>query len=263
MKTNRNHTMNLGLVLSGGGARGAAHIGVIKALEENGIFPTHIAGTSAGAIVGALYAAGVSWSEILNFFKTIPIFNTNRYAYNKPGFLDTAKFYDDLKKHFPKDDFDTLKKPLFITATNVIDGTLEIFSKGQLIKPVIASASFPGVFTPTEINGSFYIDGGTLNNFPVEPLKNECDKIIGVYVNPLKKIRIEDLKHSYSVVERAFKIKVASESMLKFPDCDLIIYPEALINYGAFGMNNIDTIFNLGYTTTKKVLEENEGVFNK
>jgi NTE family protein len=255
--------MNIGLALSGGGARGAAHIGAIKALEENGIFPTHIAGTSSGAIVGALYAAGVSWSEILKFFKTIPIFHTNRYARNKPGFIHSENFYDDLKAYFPKDDFDTLKKPLFITATNIIDGTLKIFSTGQLIKPIIASASFPGVFTPTEINGSFYIDGGTLNNFPVELLKKDCDKIIGAYVNPLKKISIKDLKHSYTVVERAFKIKVASESLLKFPDCDLVIYPEDLIKYGTFGMNNIDAIFNLGYTTTKKVLEENKDVFNK
>ena len=255
--------MNTGLVLSGGGARGAAHIGVIKALEEYGISPTHISGTSVGAIVGALYAADVSWSEILRFFKNIPIFRANRYARNKPGFFDTEKFYDDLKVYLPNDNFDDLKKTLFITATNVIDGSLKIFSKGQLIKPVIASATFPGVFTPIEINGMYYIDGGTLNNFPVETLKKDCDKIIGVYVNPLKKISIKDLKHSYNVVERAYKIKVASESMLKFLDCDLVIYPEALINYGTFGMNNIDAIFNLGYTTTKKVLKENESMFNQ
>jgi NTE family protein len=253
--------MNIGLALSGGGARGAAHIGVIKALEENGIVPTHIAGTSAGAIVGALYAAGLSWSEILNFFKTISIFQTNRYARYKPGFINSENFYEDLKTYLPIDDFDVLKKTLFITAANIIDGTLKVFSKGQLIKPIIASASFPGVFTPTEINGSFYIDGGTLNNFPVEPLKKDCDKIIGVCVNPLKKISIKDLKHSYTVVERAYKIKVAAESISKFPDCDLVIYPEDLINYGTFDMNKIDAIFNLGYITTKKALEENTGVF--
>ncbi len=253
--------MNIGLVLSGGGARGAAHIGVIKALEENGIFPTHISGTSAGAIVGALYAAGVSWSEMLNFFKTISIFQTNRYARNKPGFIDTEKFYDDLQTYFIKDNFDSLKKPLFVTAANIIDGTLKVFSKGQLIKPIMASASFPGVFTPTEINGKFYVDGGTLNNFPVEPLIQVCDKIIGVYVNPLKKISIKDLRHSYTVVERAYKIKVAAESMSKFSDCDLMINPQELVDYGTFGMNSIDDIFELGYTTTIKVLEEKGNIF--
>lgn len=252
--------MKTGLVLSGGGARGAAHIGAIKALEENGVYPTHIAGTSAGAIVGALYAQGVGWLEILNFFKTIPIFNTNRFAYNKPGFIDSAKFYDDLKAYFPEDDFNVLKKTLFITATNVIDGTLKIFSKGQLIKPIIASASFPGVFTPTKINDSYYIDGGTLNNFPVEPLKKDCDQIIGVYVNPLKKISIKDLKHSYSVVERAFKIKSSSESILKFSDCNLVIYPEDLTNYGTFDMNSMEAIFNLGYTATIESLKNDKSI---
>ena len=88
----------------------------------------------------------------------------------------------------------------------------------------------------------------------------KCDKIIGVYVNPLKKLTIKDLRHSYSVVERAYNIKVASASMLKFPDCDLVIYPEELINYGTFDMNNIDAIFNLGYTTTKKALKNNKNL---
>lgn len=249
--------MNIGLVLSGGGARGAAHIGAIKALEEYGISPTHICGSSAGAIVGAMYAAGISWSEILHFFKTTPIFSVSRYAFNKPGFIDTKKFYDDFKVYFPKDNFNALKKTLFVTATNITDGTLKIFSEGQLIKPVIGSASFPGIFTPTEINGSFYIDGGVLNNFPVEPLKKYCDKIIGVFVNPLQKLDIKDLKHSYTVLERAFEIKVAHESISKFPDCDLVIHPSELANHPMFGMSKIDAIFNLGYSATKKILEEN------
>lgn len=253
--------MNIGLVLSGGGARGAAHIGTIKALEEHGIFPTHIAGTSSGAIVGALYAAGVSWSEMLNFFKTIPLFKARRYARNKPGFFNSDNFYDDLKTYFPDDSFEALKKPLFIPAANIVEGTSKMFSRGQLIKPIIASASFPGVFTPTEINEKFYVDGGTLNNFPVEPLLSKCDKIIGVYVNPLKKVSIKDLKHSYSVVERSYKIMVAAESMSKFSNCDLVISPQELVNYTTFGMNNVDAIFNLGYTTTKNALEKDKNIF--
>ena len=255
--------MNIGLVLSGGGARGAAHIGVLKAFEEYEISPTHISGTSVGAIVGALYAANVHWSEILNFLKTTSIFHTKRYAFNKPGFLDTEKFYDDVKVYFPIDNFNALEKPMFITATNVIEGTLKIFSKGQLINPIIASASFPGVFTPTEINGSYYIDGGVLNNFPVEPLKKHCDKIIGVCVNQINKINIKDLKHSYTVADRALKIRAASDSIVKFPDCDLVISPEELGNYAILGMNDIDDIFNIGYAATIKILQENEEFYYK
>ncbi|MGB3344204.1 MAG: patatin-like phospholipase family protein [Aequorivita sp.] len=252
--------MNIGLVLSGGGARGAAHIGAIKALEEHNLFPTHISGTSAGAIVGALYANGVDWKEILNFFNTVPIFRPKKYARSKPGFINTETFYNSLKHYFPEDSFKALKKPLFVTASNVVDGSLKIFSKGQLIKPLLASASFPGVFTPIEINGSYYIDGGALNNFPIEPLKTECDKIIGVYVNPLKKIGINDLKHSFSVVERAYRIKAAYESTIKFKDCDLLICPEELTDFSVFDMNRIETIFNLGYAATKKILMEQKSV---
>lgn len=248
--------MNTGLVLSGGGMRGVAHIGVIKALEEHDVFPTHISGTSAGAVVGALYAGGVGWSEILNFFKTIPIFHTNKYALSKPGFIDTEKFYNNFKVFFPEDNFSALKKPLYITATDVINGTLKIFHKGQLIRPILASASVPGMFTPIKIGANYYVDGGVLNNFPTEPLKKDCKKIIGVYVNPLKKIKINDLKHSYTVAERAYKIKSAAESIVKFADCDIVISPKGLAEYNTFDMNGIDKIFELGYSAAKKILEE-------
>ncbi|MEO9892517.1 patatin-like phospholipase family protein [Aurantibacter sp.] len=246
--------MNIGLVLSGGGIRGVAHIGVIKALEEHNIYPTHIAGTSAGAIVGALYAGGLTWSEILHFFKVVPIFNAKRYALKKPGFLDTEKFYDEFKKFFPDDSFETLPKPLFITATDIIKGELTIFNKGELIKPVLASATFPGVFSPIEIAGNYFVDGGILNNFPVEPLKNRCSKIIGSYVNPLKTIAVKDLKHSYNVLDRAYKLKSAYDSLAKFNDCDFVVSPEALSKYGTFDMRSIDSIFDIGYNSTMEIL---------
>jgi len=245
---------NTGLVLSGGGIRGVAHIGVIKALEEHGIYPTHISGTSAGAIVGSLYAGGVKWEDILEFFKVIPIFHANRFARKKPGFIDTEKFYDEFKKFFPTDRFESLPKELFITATDIVKGELKIFDTGELIKPVLASATFPGVFSPININGSFYVDGGVLNNFPIEPLQPHCDKIIGSYVNALKSIKIKDLKHSYNVLERAYKIKSASESIAKFSECEFVVSPEELCEYATFDMRSIDAIFDIGYNSTINVL---------
>ena len=252
--------MSVGLVLSGGGIRGVAHIGVIKALEENGIYPTHISGTSAGAIVGALYAGGIKWADILEFFKVIPIFHTNRFARRKPGFLDTEKFYDEFKNFFPEDKFESLPKKLFVTATDIIKGELVVFNSGELIKPVLASATFPGVFSPIEIEGSFYIDGGVLNNFPVESLKSSCETIIGSYVNPLKNLEIKDLKHSYNVVDRAYKIKSVSDSLAKFQDCDFVISPEALCEFATFDMRYIDAIFEIGYNSTIEVLNERDKI---
>ncbi|VXC26433.1 patatin-like phospholipase family protein [Maribacter litoralis] len=248
--------MNTGLVLSGGGIRGVAHIGAIKALEEHDIFPNHISGTSAGAIVGALYAGGITWQEILKFFKEIPIFHTNRFARRKPGLLDTEKFYDEFKKFFPNDDFKSLPKSLFITATDIIKGELVIFKEGQLIIPVLASATFPGVFSPIDIDGNFYIDGGVLNNFPVEPLITRCDTLIGSYVNALKPVQITDLKHSYNVLDRAYKIKSAAESLAKFSACKFVISPNELCEFATFDMRNIDSIFKIGYDSTINVLNE-------
>ncbi|WP_396634423.1 patatin-like phospholipase family protein [Maribacter sp. R86514] len=247
---------NTGLVLSGGGIRGVAHIGVIKALEEHGIYPTHISGTSAGSIVGSLYAGGVKWEDILEFFKVIPIFHAKRFARKKPGFIDTEKFYDEFKKFFPIDKFESLAKELFITATDIVKGELKIFDTGELIKPVLASATFPGVFSPVNINGSFYVDGGVLNNFPIEPLQPHCDKIIGSYVNALKSSKIKDFKHSYNVLERAYKIKSASESIAKFSECNFVVSPEELCEYATFDMRSIDAIFDIGYNSTIDVLRK-------
>ncbi|TXD48658.1 patatin-like phospholipase family protein [Polaribacter sp. IC073] len=248
--------MYTGLVLSGGGARGIAHIGALKALEEHKIDITHIAGTSAGAIVGSLFAAGHSWRSILNFFKEIPIFDYNRYAYNKPGFIDTNKFYKDLLPFFIEDNFRSLKKQLYIPATNLIEGSEIVFNSGELIKPILASAAFPGLFTPVTINNIVYVDGGVLNNFPVEHIKNKCDTTIGVYVNSLQNITKEELKHSYQVANRAYSISFESQCKHKFKEVDILINPKELEKFGMFNLKNIDTIFEIGYEAALKSLED-------
>ncbi len=252
--------MKTGLVLSGGGARGIAHIGVLKALEEHKIFPTHIAGTSAGAIVGALYASGCGWEIILDFFKNLEIFSINKYAKNKPGFLDSTKYYAELKKYLGCDSFEKLKKPLYITATNLLDGTLKVFHDGELIRPLLASSAVPGIFSPVQIDAGYYADGGVLNNFPVDLIKPLCNQIIGVYVNPFDKVKIGDLKHAYSVMERTYHIMLDKASFAKFPDCDLLIRPRDMQNFGLFSMKNIDLIFQLGYESTLQALENKKNV---
>lgn len=247
--------MKIGLVLSGGGVRGVAHIGAIKALEEYGISPSHIAGTSAGAIVGALYAGGHNWKAILDFFKTTEIFSINNYARSKPGFVDTEKFYDHFKLYFPKDNFESLGTRLYVTATNLLDGTLKIFHQGELIKPLLASAAVPGLFAPIPFQNGYYVDGGTLNNFPVDLIKMRCNQIVGVYVNPFEKVKITDLKHAHNVLERAYHIMVANETVLKFEDCDILIRPERMADFSMFSLKNIDTLFELGYTETIQALK--------
>jgi NTE family protein len=253
--------MKTGLVLSGGGIRGVAHIGAIKALEENGIYPSHIAGTSAGAIVGAMYAGGCNWEKILDFFKTTQIFSINNYARSKPGFMDIEKFYDHFKLYLPKDRFESLRIPLYITASNLLDGTLKVFHHGELIKPVLASAAVPGLFAPVPFTNGYYVDGGTLNNFPVDLIKGFCNQIVGVYVNnPFDKVKITDLKHAHNVLERAYHIMITNDTTLKFDDCDVLIRPERMVDFSMFSFKNIDTIFQLGYESTKKTLQNNNAL---
>ncbi len=233
-----------------------AHIGAIKAMEEYGIRPSHIAGTSSGAVVGAFYAAGYSSEEMLDFFKKTPFFSFSNYTFWKPGFLDSDKFYKVFKEYFPEDRFEALGKKLFIPATDIIHGGSKIFSTGQLIKPMIASAAVPGVLSPLEIDGVLYSDGGVLNNFPIEPLQAHCDKIIGIYLSPIQKISASDIRSSYRVMERAYHLATARDSIQKFPLFDKVICPEELYPYGTFDMYSLDTIFQIGYETAKRELKE-------
>jgi NTE family protein len=250
--------MNIGLALSGGGMRGVAQIGVIKALEEHGIQPTHVAGSSAGAIVGSLYAYGYNWEEIFDFFKNIQLLNITKYALGKPGIIDAEKFYPEFKAYIKKDNFDALEKVMFITATDILKGKLKIFKSGELIRPILASAAFPGVFAPVKIDDTYYIDGGALNNFPVEQLKPDCDIVIGAYVNGYQDISIDKLKHSYNVVERAFKLKSVQEDHQKFKDCDVIISPKELDNYATFDNSYLDEIFKIGYDAATSLLAQDD-----
>lgn len=249
---------NVGLVLSGGGYRGIAHIGAIRAMEEYGLEANYISGTSAGAIVGALYAAGISWQEMLDVFHNLSIFSFSNYALRKPGIIDSDKFYDTFLKYFPDDNFGALKKKLFITATDLIGSETKIFHEGPLIRPLLASSAVPGIFSPMALDDTLFCDGGVTNNFPVEPLKVFCDVIVGVYVNPLEKITVKDLNSSADVVERAYLIIRATASKSKFTDCNVLIVPPELNLYGVLSRGNTDKIFHLGYEEAKKRLKESD-----
>ncbi len=237
---------SIGLVLSGGGVRGVAHLGLLKVLEEMGIEPTAISGTSAGAIVGALRAAGHSVSTILDFFRNTPIFKLGLFASRKPGFLDTDKFYPVLKELLPDDDFGALKTKLYVTATDMVKGKPRTFSNGQLIRPILASAAFPVVFTPVEIEGQLYTDGGALNNFPVEPLAGECELIIGSNVHPFKDLQLSDIRNTLSVMERLFHLSIHHHTIHKYHLCNVVVTPD-LNNFGTFDRGHFDEMFELGY----------------
>lgn len=252
-------TKSVGLILSGGGTKGLAHAGVLKFLEEINIRPTHIAGTSAGSIVGALYAEGKSPEEILEFFKSIYFFNWKHFTFRKAGFIDSDAFKFYFNAIFGDPRIGDLKIHTHITATDLVKGKLKIFSPDtKVVDAVLASSSFPGVLSPYEINGNLYSDGGILNHFPTDILQGRCQTLIGVYVSPLQKIEAKDLSSIKAVTARAFDLFSANSNTNKFNICDWVIEPEDLAKFGTFETSKVkmDAIFNIGYEAAKKSYEE-------
>lgn len=225
---------HVGIVLSGGGSRGLAHIGVLEALRENGIEPGCVSGTSAGALVGALYSAGYTTEEMFEFFLTRNPFRPSKLTLRKAGFVDTDKVVEDLRPYFPDDSFEALGKRLFVTATDLVHGRLDVFSSGPLVRPVVASCSVPLIFTPTEVDGCPFVDGGIISNFPVDPLLGLCDVVLGVYASPLPASDPAGLQGSLAVTQRALEIGMFHNSRRSFHHCDLVLSPPQLAGQPTF-----------------------------
>ena len=253
------NSKSVGLVLSGGGTKGLAHAGALKYIEEIGIKPKHIAGTSAGSIVGALYAGGKSPDEILDFFKSIYFFNWKHFTFKKAGFIDSEAFRLYFQTIFGNARIGDLKIQTHITATDLVKGKLKIFGPEiSVVDAILASSSFPGVLSPYEIDGKLYSDGGILNHFPTDILQGRCETIIGVYVSPIQKITNKDLSSIKAVTSRAFDLLSANSNTHKFNICDWVIQPEELAIFSTFETNKtkMEQIFKIGYEAAKKSHED-------
>jgi len=255
---------DFGIVLSGGGSRGLAHVGVLKALSEEGIEPQILSATSAGAIVAALYASGYSADEMLEFFVSKNPFKISKLAVTKPGIFDSDKVRADFLEYLPQNSFEALSKKVLLAATDLIDGRTRIFSSGPLIPAILASASTPLVFTPTEIEGHLYSDGGITDNFPVEPLVDEaCKVILGVYATPLRAIDESELRSSLAVSQRAFEIGMYDHSKQKFEHCDLLLCPDELRDFGTFDTKHFEDILEIGYRAAREQMAELHDLMKK
>ena len=245
----------IGLALSGGGMRGAAHIGLLKRLDEMDIKPHVIAGTSAGAIVGSLYAAGHSYPTILEFFKEQKLFDITHFTWTKPGFIDTDDYLEHMRPYFDEDRFDALNTKLYVLAAEILHGEMCIFESGELIKTVLASAAIPGVFSPVQIGDKLYVDGGVVNNFPSDILRDKCDFVIGMNVNAIPKVKPEDMGTTFSILRRVYEISSRKQALENEQYCDIAITPKDLVEYNEFNKKNIDAAFEIGYKEATKALE--------
>jgi len=242
--------MKIGLALSGGGARGFAHLGIIKALEELGIDISELSGTSAGAIAGAFYCYGHKPDQILEIITSTGFLKSVRPAWSWAGLLSMDGFKEVLHKYLPENSFESLKIPLTVAATEIRLGRVTYFNSGELIPRVIASSSIPALFNPAVLDGHVYVDGGIMDNLPVRPLVGKCDFIIGCHSNPVE--QRFDIKNVKEVTERSLLIAINVNSSYSKAQCNMIIEPPDLGKFSTFDLSRGKEIFEIGYQFVKQ-----------
>jgi NTE family protein len=169
----------LGIALSGGAARGFAHLGVLKALSENGIPLDYIAGTSAGSFAGAAFATGASVAEIIEMSKKISWFRMTGFSYSTKGLLSNAAMGDFINRHFPVKTFEDLPIPFAAVACDLETGEEVVLKgKGDVATAIRASCAIPGVFVPVEHEGRRLIDGGVITNVPTKAVRKLGAEIV-------------------------------------------------------------------------------------
>ncbi|PIQ21432.1 MAG: hypothetical protein COW65_09140 [Cytophagales bacterium CG18_big_fil_WC_8_21_14_2_50_42_9] len=240
--------MRIGLVLSGGAARGFAHLGVLKALDELQIKVHIISGTSSGAIAGAFYAAGYSPEETLRTVSETKILRLMRPAFSRFGLLKMGEVEKEFSKYFGDKTFADLSPQLVIATTDINRAIAVYFREGKLVKPLMAASSVPILYQPVAYQGHLLIDGGLLNNMPVECIMGDCDFIIGVHTNPLD--YQEDITTFRNLVERTCHIAINNNVEPRLKLCHFLIEPPELKKYSLLEMKKAKEMFINGYEYT-------------
>lgn len=258
-KTNSKEKENkkIGISLSGGSALGYAHLGLLQAMEEAGIYPDCVVGTSMGAIIGMMYAAGYKPLQIKDIIKKEKMDSLIHLVFpNTPklgGLVGSSRIRKILKKYVPYNSFEKLPTKFYCCVSNMDTLLPEYHGSGdKLVEYVMASASMPGVFAPMKINGQYYVDGGIHDHLPVQPLIDEgCDVRVG----------------SLLEVVKPGKKKVALIWLHAFLYCSYITYQQTIehftdvitIDPGKYWLSDfkaLDSIYSIGYKAGKKYLKE-------
>lgn len=251
-------TAEAGLVLSGGGARGLTHLGVMKALVEMGVRFTVISGTSAGSVIGALYCHGYTVDEIFKMITT-GYFRFIKPAWTISGLLSLDSLGTELLRYLPENSFESLKTRLVVTATNLEAGAATYFRSGELVPTVLASCCVPAVFKPVEIGNVMYVDGGITDNLPVKPVREESRVIVGSHCNPIADHF--DKRNIRAIIERSLLIAVNGNTRTSKEMCDVLIEPPGAGNFSGFDMGKAKEMFEIGYRYTVENFTLNNFVF--
>ena len=244
----------IGLALSGGGAKGFAHLGVFKLLEESGLKPDIISGTSAGSLMGVLFADGYSADEIKNMFIGREFSEFAQLQIPKSGLFNYDRFQEFLKRHLRSKRIEDLPTPTVIVATDLDRGCSHEFRSGPIVEAVTASCCMPIVFSPVLINGVHYVDGGLFRNFPVSTIRDECEYVIGVNVSPLIPQRYKQtLLH---IAERTYHYVFKANAIEDRELCDILIEAKEVGLYKTFDLENINLISEIGYEAAVKAFQK-------
>lgn len=235
----------LGLALGGGAVLGAAHIGVLKRLEELEVHPEYVSGTSIGAFIGAFYVFGKSAVEMESIAQELKWKEITRISFSRFGLLSNEKMGELLIKHLGEKNIEDAPVPLALVATDVTTGEKVVLKKGPLKEAVMASTAIPGIFKPVEIGDRLLVDGGIVENVPVRTAKDlGAEYVIGVDLNA---------KHEYDrpgnlldVIMNSFHFTMQNMSRLQAGEADLLIQPN-LSGYKRSSMKNIVQVIEMGY----------------
>ena len=245
---------HIGLTLSGGGAKGIAHIGVIQALLDNNIHPEIISGTSAGSIIGSLYAAGISPDNMINAVNDSSFFKVFRIVgIPGAGLIKLDYLKERMKDFIGEDSFEALKHPMHICATNMNLGRPVIFNSGTLFDKIMASCAVPWLFKPVIIDGYMFADGGITNNMPAQAIRDHCDILIGCNVKPKVVVQSNtDLDSFMGITQRCVDLSLWTNTKPNVKCLDVYISPEKIQGFSSFNMKRTKEMCEVGYEETMK-----------
>ena len=199
----------IGVALGGGFARGLAHIGILKVLEEEKIPIDFIAGTSVGSVIGAAYASGMSAKEMEEIAALVRFKDFSRWTFSRFGLFSNDKMALFLNKFLRCKTFEELRTPLAVTATDILSGEPVVFTSGNLIDPVRASCAYPGMFLPVNIDGRLLVDGLLAHGVPAAPLRDMgAERVVSIFLSA-HWVRTKGPRHVFDLIGQCFSIAQA------------------------------------------------------
>ena len=216
----------IGVALGGGFARGIAHVGALKVLEQEGIPISIVAGTSVGALIGAAYCSGVTLQELEDMAASIRFSNFARWTLSRCGFASNDRMISFLTRILKVKTFEELRIPLGVTATDFNTGEGVVFHSGSIIDPVRASCAYPGMFLPVQIRGRYMVDGMLSHPVPTRPLREMgADRVLAVHLRGTW-ANGGAPRHLFDVIGQSFAIAQDAMSSVWRQAADLVIEPD-------------------------------------